>query len=720
MNTPEGLIPRSDTGLRSVAEAIPHIVWIAAPDGSVQYFNRRGTDYTGQPAGSVHGGNWVSLVHTEDSERTRRAWEHATRTETAYELECRIRRADGEFRWHACRSLPVRDSEGQVVRWIGTATDIDDQKTLEFDLRRSQRQTAEALSLLEVLHAESPVGFGFVDRDCRIVRINAALAAVYGTPVEERVGRTVAEAVPGLWPQLEAGYRGVLDTCRPVLNVEITGAAVTGRSDIPCWLTSFYPVTVGDDMIGVGFVVVDITERKRTEEALRDGEAKFRRVFENLEDVYVETDMAGTVVEISPLIESYASGRYQREDYIGKSATQFYVDPKRRAQFLAALGERGSVHDFETTFVDLDGVRVPCSLSARLIHGPDGRPVRIVSTMRDITERKHAELSLRAANELFKSLVEQSIMGVYIIQDGRFAYVNERFARMFGYASGSEVAGLDPLLLVADGDRAMVRENMRLRIEGIVPSLNYAFTGLRKDGTPLDVDAHGTRASYRDRPAIVGSLQDISEKKRADDQIRRYLAQLDHAFMRTVEVAMTLGEMRDPYTAGHERRVAGIAVAIGTELGFDARRTDGLQVAGHLHDIGKITVPAEILSKPTTLSSIEYEMIKGHPQAGFDVLKNVGFPWPVAEVALQHHERLDGSGYPQRLKGDAILIEARIMAVADVVEAMSSHRPYRSGLGIEKALAEIERGRGSAFDPMVVDACLRIFREKGYLIPDRS
>jgi HD-GYP domain-containing protein (c-di-GMP phosphodiesterase class II) len=163
--------------------------------------------------------------------------------------------------------------------------------------------------------------------------------------------------------------------------------------------------------------------------------------------------------------------------------------------------------------------------------------------------------------------------------------------------------------------------------------------------------------------------------------------------------------------------VAEIAVAIGAELGFDARRQEGLRVAGYLHDIGKITIPAEILSKPGKLSSIEYELIKAHPQSSYNVLKDVDFPWPLAEVALQHHERMDGSGYPQGLKGEAILLEARIMAVADVIEAMSSHRPYRAGLGIDAALSEIERGRGSAYDADVADACLKLFREKGYVIP---
>lgn len=204
---------------------------------------------------------------------------------------------------------------------------------------------------------------------------------------------------------------------------------------------------------------------------------------------------------------------------------------------------------------------------------------------------------------------------------------------------------------------------------------------------------------------------------RRGDRTLQYLEQLKAAFLSAVKVAAILGEMSDPYTAGHQRRVAEIAVAIGAELGFDEHRQEGLRVAGYLHDIGKIAVPLEILAKPTALSPIEYQLVKVHAQASYDVLKDVEFPWPIAEVALQHHERLDGSGYPRGLRGDEILLEARIMAVADVVEAMASHRPYRPGHGIERALAEIEQGSGRTYDAAVAGACLRLYREKGVTIP---
>ncbi|MFY9316834.1 MAG: HD domain-containing phosphohydrolase [Burkholderiales bacterium] len=334
------------------------------------------------------------------------------------------------------------------------------------------------------------------------------------------------------------------------------------------------------------------------------------------------------------------------------------------------------------------------------------------------SEHERAEAGMRAAEEQFRGLVEQSIAGIYIIQDRKFAYVNQRYAEIFGYATADELVGNDPFMVVSEKDRDAVKQTIHGQMERGAGTVSYSFTGLRKDGSTIEAGAHGARASHRGRPAMIGLMQDISEKKRAEDEIRQYVAKLESAFMRTVEVTMSLSDLRDPYTAGHERRVAEISVAIGAELGFDAHRQEGLRVAGYLHDVGKMAIPAEILAKPGKLSAVEFALVKGHAQVSYDILKNVEFPWPVAQVALQHHERLDGSGYPQGLKGDAILLEARILAVADVVEAMATHRPYRPGLGIEKALAEIERGRGSAYDPVVADTCLKLFRDKGYSIPD--
>jgi putative nucleotidyltransferase with HDIG domain len=182
----------------------------------------------------------------------------------------------------------------------------------------------------------------------------------------------------------------------------------------------------------------------------------------------------------------------------------------------------------------------------------------------------------------------------------------------------------------------------------------------------------------------------------------------------TVEAIGIIAELRDPYTAGHQCRVTKLACALAEEMGLDSQRLEGLKVAGSLHDLGKITIPAEILSRPGRLSDNEMMMIRTHAEASYEILKKISFPWPVAEICRQHHERADGSGYPRGLAGEEILLEARILAVADVVEAMASHRPYRPAVGIEAALEEITRQRAILYDPAVVDACVRLFAEKEF------
>ncbi len=332
--------------------------------------------------------------------------------------------------------------------------------------------------------------------------------------------------------------------------------------------------------------------------------------------------------------------------------------------------------------------------------------------LRDLAERR-----LIAAEGRFRSLVEQAAVGIYIVQEGQLKYVNPCLARIAGQDSASDLLGTDPMSWIADGDRGRVAaQAARLREPGTA-AVAVEFDLTRPDGSKLPVAAHAARALYEDRRAVIGIVRDVSESRRSEIASQRYIAQLKAAVLSTVNVAMTIGEMRDPYTAGHERRVAALAVAIADELGLDSIVQEGLNVAGHLHDVGKVMVPSEILSKPGKLSRIEMQLVQGHCQAGYDIVRSVDFPWPVADIIRQHHERLDGTGYPGGLKGEAILLEARILAVADVVEAMSSHRPYRPGLGVTVALAEIERGSGTAYAQDVVDACLRLFREKNYRLP---
>jgi len=204
------------------------------------------------------------------------------------------------------------------------------------------------------------------------------------------------------------------------------------------------------------------------------------------------------------------------------------------------------------------------------------------------------------------------------------------------------------------------------------------------------------------------------ERKRIEEQLRRNNDQLQEMFIAMVNALALAIEMKDPYTAAHQRWVTRLACVIAGEMNLPKEQVEGLHMAGLIHDIGKMDVPTEFLIKPGLLSEIEYEAIKVHPQSGYDIVRQIAFPWPVAQIILQHHERMDGSGYPQGLAGVEILLEARILAVADVVEAMASHRPYRDAHGLELAMEEISRNRGSLYDPEVVDACLRVFKEQRF------
>ena len=209
---------------------------------------------------------------------------------------------------------------------------------------------------------------------------------------------------------------------------------------------------------------------------------------------------------------------------------------------------------------------------------------------------------------------------------------------------------------------------------------------------------------------------EIAERMRTEKVSKQSMKKLRAAMEGTINAVASTVETRDPYTAGHQRRVANLAAAIAREMGLPEPRIDGIRLAGIIHDLGKISVPSEILSKPGPLSELEFNLVKPHPRIGHDILKTIEFPWPIAQIVLQHHERMDGSGYPQGLSGKDILMEARILGVADIVEAMAANRPYRPILGIDKALTEISEKRGVLYDAAVVDACLRLFAEKGYKI----
>jgi PAS domain S-box-containing protein len=328
----------------------------------------------------------------------------------------------------------------------------------------------------------------------------------------------------------------------------------------------------------------------------------------------------------------------------------------------------------------------------------------------DITERNQAEADLKQAEERYRSIFENAQEGIFrSTPDGKMIMANQAMAKMFGYASPEElITGITDVArqhYVNPEDRIKIKE--MLEAHGFIKG--YEAQNNRKDGSIIWISL--TMHAVRDEKGQVmyydSLIEDITDRKQKVERIRKALGSTVQAIAVTVET-------RDPYTAGHQRRVADLARSIATEMNLPAEQIDGIRMAATIHDLGKISVPAEILSKPTKLTALEFSLIKTHAQSGHDILQDIDFPWPIARMILEHHERMDGSGYPNGLSGDNILMESRILAVADVVESMASHRPYRPSLGIEAALEEIEKNKGALYDNTVADACLRLFREKRY------
>jgi PAS domain S-box-containing protein/putative nucleotidyltransferase with HDIG domain len=463
-------------------------------------------------------------------------------------------------------------------------------------------------------------------------------------------------------------------------------------------------------------VVFDvITERKSAQAALEERERRFRSMIENASDLIVMIDAAGLITYTSPSLERL--GGYTAGEVLGRNVLEF-AHPDDLAAASKAFSDvlHSPCKTIHTELRWLHKGGAPVILDAILKNGLDNPALRaIIINARDVTSRRRAEIKIRQSEARFRVVLEQSIAAIYVIQNGKIVYVNHRMREIFGYAR-DEAFDPDPLVHIAESERARVTERMSQR-RGKQVLGAYELVAMRKDGSLFTLGVHAKLASYQGEPAIIAVAQDITEKARAEAEVQRYILRLEQAMHSTIKVVSIIGELRDPYTAGHERRVGEIAAAIAGEMALSPAQIEGVRIAGYLHDVGKIVVPAEILAKPTRLTKAEFDLLKDHAQQGYDILKGVEFPWPVAEIALQHHERVDGSGYPRGLRGEAILREAKIIAVADTIEAMATHRPYRPSLGIDNALAEIERGSGTAYDSDVVDVCLRLFRQKGYQLP---
>jgi len=473
---------------------------------------------------------------------------------------------------------------------------------------------------------------------------------------------------------------------------------------------------------------------KEAERRLAEDGQRFRTLFESVGDYALVMEVVGSAAPI--IIDAneaaFAKHGYSREEMIGQplSLIDRSMTHDRSRQILKRI-QQGELVRFEVRHVCKDGSTFIAEAIAKLVEN-NGERFVFYAVERDITNRKKVDEALRQRTQDAEK-ARQAML--FMLEDMNES--NAKIAQAKKDWMATFDALTDPVFLhdkafrVVRANRAYAEEagmhveacigrpywEMFPKGEGPMPVCRRATdAGMQEeveeeiampDGRVFLSHTYTMQGGKDAEKLSVHYMRDISERKTAAESLSKSLEGTITAITRAVEA-------RDPYTSGHQLRVAELACAIAREMGLDENRIRGIHMGASIHDIGKIHLPAEILSKPAELSEMERMLIQSHPQVGYEILKDIAFPWPVADIAHQHHERLDGSGYPQGLKGEQICLEARIVAVADVVEAMASHRPYRAGLGLDKALDEIEQHRGGLFDPVVVDACLTLIRENRF------
>ena len=366
-----------------------------------------------------------------------------------------------------------------------------------------------------------------------------------------------------------------------------------------------------------------------------------------------------------------------------------------------------------------DGVSLNVTFNCHIFNS--GRKEYVQCGIREITDQSKTQNALRESEERYRTIVENSQEGIFqTSSDNRRMTFNPAFAVMLGYTSSeeAEVGITDFAGQVYVNPEEYGKMLDIILTEGGVKGYETEFYRRDKSRIWVNMSISGVKDHQGALLYYHGIVEDITPKKKLEQERQESINRLRKSLGATINAMSATVEARDPYTAGHQRRVSDLARTIATEMQLSRDQIDGIRLAGMIHDLGKISVPSEILTKPTRLTDLEFELIKTHSEAGYNILKDIEFPWPIARIVLEHHERIDGSGYPQGLKGEDILLESKIIAVADVVEAISSHRPYRPAFGLGPALDEIAQNSGTIYDAAVAEACLNLFREHRYKMPE--
>lgn len=462
-------------------------------------------------------------------------------------------------------------------------------------------------------------------------------------------------------------------------------------------------------------------EIKDLRQSLKNAEEISSKMAMTSLDAVMTMDLSGQVIYASERA-AQLYGAQSVSELVGKNV-KIALDSGDIQRFdlnIKKLLSEGFVSGSEYIIKKQNGEAIYIELSSAVMKDNRGEPVGFISSIRDITRRKKLERELVENINKYKTLFESAYDAITVHEylpgetDGRILEANEVACRMIGLSRGQllkkKLSDFMPPEATGISRKAVqqIAQNGHCIFETVVRAEHITYQA--------EVSAH--MIDFAGKKAVISVIRDISERKKTE-RILEDSARTVRKIMNGIIMAMEkLVEKKDVYTVGHQNRTADLAAAIASEMGLDKDRIAGIYIAAVIHDIGKIFISGSILNKKAKLTGDEYDIIKRHPQAGFDVLKNIDFPWPIAQIVLQHHERINGSGYPDGLKDGQILLESRIISIADVVEAITFERPYHEAYGIERALEEIERNKGILYDSEIVDVCLKLFREKGYVLND--
>jgi len=614
----------------------------------------------------------------------------------------RDKRDPGSWR----ESWVYRMQSGEVV---AVYNDITERKLAEHSLRQSE------IRMNSILSAMTELVF-VLDDEGRFVSYHGSSQELYASP-DSFIGKKYSDIMPPYFNDLTTG----------ALKKNRAGEACQFDYNLPVpaglqhYSATVSPIIIDGKYTGSVMVARNITERQQSIEALSASEEKYRSLVENINDVLYTLDNEGRITYVSPAVERFT--KYTVADLVGQPFTPM-IYPDDLPGLLASYDKilSGRLEPWEFRVLDKDG-RVIWVRSSSLPIYEEGKIVGVRALMTDISAHKQAEQALGRQREEYRTILDSvPLIITYIDRDGRFIRINKAGADAFG-VSPREVVGktFSDFFRPDQADRFLARSRQVMDTkkpvlgsiyEVVLPSKRIIWT--HTDIVPY-LDSSGNSIGS------INVIMDITGRKMAEEALleseERFRNIADQLQKTLNDAVLTMGaivEMKDPYTAGHQLQVARLAAAIAQEMGLPESQVNIIRTTAAIHDIGKIYIPSDILAKPGKLGTLELSIIRTHAQGSYDILKNIDFGGPVAQIALQHHERQDGSGYPHGLKGDETMIEAKILAVSDVVEAMSSHRPYRPSLGIDKALEEIRQNRGTHYDPDVVDACLKIFNVDGF------